>query len=207
VGLVKSGRIGVLGGSFDPVHYGHLLGAEQAREVLQLDQVLFVPAGDPPHKRGALLTAASHRREMVELAIGSNHCFALSIVDLDRPGPHYSVDMIRLVRQTYHVAAANCFYVMGSDSLADLPHWHEPARLIQGCRLAVLRRPGYEPDLDHLAKFFPGLPDRLTWVPMPEIGLSGSDLRRRAREGRSLRYQTPESVVAYIEQHRLYREV
>lgn len=204
MGVVAARRLGILGGTFDPVHYGHLLAAEQAREALGLEQVLFVPAGDPPHKTGRWKSAAQHRRAMVELAIADHPAFALSTIDLDRPGPHYSVEMVERVRQAFRLPAEGCFFLIGADSLVDLPGWHEPARLIGLCRLAVLHRPGYEPDLRELTRLLPALPERLDWVPMPELGLASSDMRRRAREGRSLRYQTPEAVVAYIRQHRLY---
>ncbi|MFQ5613220.1 MAG: nicotinate-nucleotide adenylyltransferase [Anaerolineae bacterium] len=197
-------RLGVLGGTFDPIHYGHLLAAEQARETLGLDRVLFMPAGDPPHKIGRPKSAAHHRRAMVELAIAGDPAFCLSTIDLDRPGPHYSVDMIDQVRRAFDLSAETCFFILGADSLWDLPGWRRPRQLIQQCRLAVLHRPGYEPEVEQLAAALPGLPARLDWVPMPEVGVASSDLRRRARQGLSLRYQTPEAVIAYIRQHRLY---
>ena len=197
-------RLALLGGTFDPVHLGHLVLAEVARDQLRLDRVLFVPAGDPPHKQEQLKSAACHRRAMTELAIAANDCFELSPVDLERPGPHYSTDTVRLVRSSYGVASEDCFFVVGGDSLEDLPAWHRPAELVRLCRLAVAPRPDYRPDMAVLEQHLPGLSARLDWLQMPALDISATDIRGRVREGRSIRYQVPDSVRQYIEQHRLY---
>lgn len=197
--------LGLLGGTFDPIHLGHLLMAETARERLDLSQVLFVPAGDPPHKQDVAKTPALHRAAMVEQAIAGNPHFVLSRVDLERPGPHYTLDMVRLVRVQHGLSAEECFLIVGSDSLADLPTWYHAPELISLCRLAVIHRPGYRPDLSNLATAIPGLTSRLDWVEMPVSGVSSSDIRARVRAGRSIRYQVAEGVRAYIEQYGLYR--
>lgn len=198
-------RLGLLGGTFDPIHLGHLLMAETALDGLALSQVLFVPAGDPPHKQGLAKTPAQHRVAMVERAIASNSCFGLSAVDLERPGPHYTTDTVRLVRQQYELSAEECFLIVGGDSLVDLPAWHNAPELISLCRLAVAHRPGYRPNLAELEAVIPGLGARLDWVEMPLIGVAASEIRDRVRAGRSIRYQVAEPVREYIEQQQLYR--
>ncbi|MFN8458262.1 MAG: nicotinate-nucleotide adenylyltransferase [Anaerolineae bacterium] len=198
-------KLGILGGTFDPIHVGHLLMAEVAWQALGLSRVLFVPAGDPPHKQEAEKMAAHHRRAMVAAAIADNPHFELSLIDLERPGPHYSVDTVRLVRAKYDVAADGCFFIIGGDSLVDLPKWYHTAELAQLCRLAVIHRPGYRPDLAWLENVIPGLSRRVNWVEMPVSGVSSSEIRARVGAGLSIRYQVAEPVRAYIEQHCLYQ--
>ena len=199
-------RAGILGGTFDPVHVGHLLLAETAREVLALQRVLFVPAGDPPHKQDVIKTPAHHRRAMVELAIAGNPCFELSLIDLERPGPHYTTDTVRLLRRQHDLSPEMCFFIIGGDSLVDLPTWHNASELITLCRLAVSHRPAYRPDLSVLEEQLPGVTRRLDWVEMPALGLEASVIRARVRAGQSIRYQVTESVRNYIEINRLYRK-
>jgi len=199
-------RLGILGGTFDPIHFGHLLAGEEARVTLGLDRVLFAPAGDPPHKQGHPLLPIAHRLAMVRLAIADNPAFELTTVDVDRPGPHYTVDLVRLVREEWGTGAEDTFFIMGADSLAHLLTWHRPDRLIQLCRLAVVARPGYRADLGELESALPGLSRRLDWVEMPVLGISSSDLQRRVRQGRSIRYQVPAAVAQYVAEHHLYRE-
>ena len=198
-------RLGILGGTFDPIHFGHLLAGEEARVALRLDRVLFAPAGDPPHKQGNSILPVAHRLAMVRLAIADNPAFAITTVDVDRPGPHYTVDMVRLLRDEWGTSTDETFFIMGADSLAHLLTWHQPARLIQLCRLAVVARPGYRADLGELEAALPGLNQRLDWVEIPVLGISSSDLQRRVREGRSIRYQVPAGVAQYVAEHRLYR--
>ena len=196
--------IGILGGTFDPIHSGHLLIAEVVRNALQLEKVLFVPAGDPPHKQQQKKTAARHRVKMVELAIESNPYFSLSTVDLERPGPHYSIDTVRLIRARYNLSSEHCFFIVGGDSLVDLPTWHKPEKLIEMCRLAVVHRPGYRPDVSQLEQVIPGVVSRLDWVTAPAIDLAASEIRARAQRGESIRYQVPEVVAKYIKEQGLY---
>jgi nicotinate-nucleotide adenylyltransferase len=197
-------KLGILGGTFDPVHLGHLLMAEVTWQALNLNRVLFIPAGDPPHKQDTEKTPAYHRRAMVEAAIADNPHFELSLIDLDRPGPHYTVDTVQLVRAQYDLAADHCFFIIGADSLIDLPKWYHTVELVKLCRLAVVHRPGYQPNLTSLESVIPNLSTRVDWVEMPVSGVSSSDIRARVRAGLSIRYQVAEPVRAYIEQHRLY---
>ncbi|MEM7034948.1 MAG: nicotinate-nucleotide adenylyltransferase [Chloroflexota bacterium] len=197
-------RIGIFGGAFDPIHYGHLLAAEQARESLKLHEILFVPVGDPPHKGHHLKSTAHHRRSMVELAIAGHDSFVLSDIDLDRPGPHYSVDTVQLIRQQCQLSAESSFLLIGADLLPNFPTWYKATQLINLCRIAVLQRPEYEFNVQELGNMLPGLPDQCDMVTVPELGLSSSHLRQMAKSGRSLRYQTPASVIAYIQKYQLY---
>jgi len=197
-------QLGILGGTFDPIHFGHLLAAEEARVTLRLDRVLFAPAGDPPHKQGYAILPVTHRLRMVRLAIADNLAFDISTVDIDRPGPHYTVETIHLIRDEWGTGADETCFIMGVDSLAHLLTWHQPAQLIELCRLAVVARPGYRADLAELEAALPGISRRLDWVEMPVLGISSSDLQRRVREGRSTRYQVPASVAHYITENRLY---
>ena len=199
-------RLGILGGTFDPIHFGHLLAAEEARVALHLDRVLFAPAGTPPHKQGHSILPVTHRLAMVRLAIADNPAFVVSTVDVDRPGPHYTVDTIRLLRDEWGTDAEETFFIMGADSLAHLLTWHRPDRLVELCRLAVVTRPGYRADLAELKAALPGISQRLDWVKMPVLGISSSDLQRRVREGRSIRYQVPAAVAKYVAEHKLYRD-
>lgn len=199
-------RLGILGGTFDPIHLGHLLMAEAAREALSLSRVLMVPAGDPPHKREQYHSPAYHRRAMVEVAIADNPELELCAIDLERSGPHYSVDTVRLIRSRYNLSAERCHFIIGGDSLTDLADWYNPAGLIELCRLAVIRRPGHQIDIEALVRKIPALVDRLDWVDMPLIGIAGTDIRARVAAGQSIRYQVLEPVRDYIEQHRLYRQ-
>jgi nicotinate-nucleotide adenylyltransferase len=194
--------LGILGGTFDPPHYGHLALAENARVQLQLDRVLFVPAGQQPLKRDRHITPVHHRTAMVEAAIADNPGFSLSRVDLDRPGPHYTADTLALLQDTY--PKAELFFLIGGDSLAQLAAWHDPAGIVQRARLAVMPRPGWEVDLHELEQTVPEICERLVWLDTPSLDISASDLRRRARQGLPLRYLVPPAVEAYVREHRLY---
>ncbi len=198
-----SQRIGILGGTFDPIHIGHLLLAEEARHAASLEKVLFVPAGLPPHKLKLPHTPAEHRLRMLELALHDNPAFAISRVDVDRAGPHYSVDMVRLI-QAELGPTAELFFLMGMDSLANILTWHEPAQLLEECRLIVACRPGAEADMPRIQAALPRVEERVLCISMPLIEISGGELRRRRAAGLSIRYQTPEAVRLYIEAHRLY---
>jgi len=198
-------RIGVFGGTFDPIHHGHLVAAEEVWSELQLDRVLFVPAGTPPHKRDKAVTPVHHRLAMVELAIASNPHFALSRLDVDRPGPSYTVDTITLLRAELG-PEVEIFFIMGMDSLAEITTWHEPQRLARLCRLAVVDRPWYQVDMVALEAAIPGIVDRVILVHIPSLAIASSDLQQRVREGRPIKYQVPAAVEEYIYAHGLYKE-
>ncbi len=195
-------RLGVLGGTFDPPHYGHLMMAEAALIQLQLEQVLFAPVGLQPLKQDLASSAPEHRARMVELAIADQPRFALSRVDLDRPGPHYTVDLLAIL-QAQHPAGA-LWFIMGEDSLGDLLSWREPARLIQLARLAVLRRPGYEPDWAALDRALPELRACLDWIEYAEISISSRDIRHRVRTGQPVAGLVPPRIIDYIAANHLY---
>jgi nicotinate-nucleotide adenylyltransferase len=200
-------RLGLFGGSFDPVHYGHLLLAECAREQHRLDQVLFLPAAVPPHKQGRVLSADAARIEMLQLAIGGHPSFSASRYEIDQGGVSYTVDTLR--HFTREQPGAELFLLLGADTLYDLPRWRESAEV---CRLAVplvAQRAGVEQvdfrclsGIASLARidFF-----RQHLVEMPSIGLSSSEIRSRVAQSRSIRYWTPRAVEQYIETHQLYR--
>jgi nicotinate-nucleotide adenylyltransferase len=198
-------RLGILGGTFDPIHHGHLLAAEEAYHQLALDRVLFVPAGVPPHKPARPISSADHRVRMVELAIAGKPYFALSRVDVDRPGLSYTVDTLELLRATWG-PDPRFFFIEGNDSLSDIACWYRPQRLIELCELAVVARPGSQIDLPELERRLPGISRRIHWVKIPLLEISSSDLRARVRAGRSISYLVPREVEAYIQEHRLYRD-
>jgi nicotinate-nucleotide adenylyltransferase len=200
-------RLGILGGTFDPVHYGHLLLAECCREECGLDRVLFLPAAVPPHKTADVLTPAVHRVEMLKLAIAGHPQFEISTYETDRGGVNYTFETLEALQGQF--PDANLFFLMGSDSLRDLPSWREPARICELATLVVARRPhGVELDWAPFAKLVS--PARLeefrrSQVQMPQIDISSSDLRRRVAQRRSIRFQTPRAVEKYIETQELYR--
>ncbi|RME44778.1 MAG: nicotinate-nucleotide adenylyltransferase [Chloroflexi bacterium] len=196
-------RIGVFGGTFDPPHIGHLVAAEEARVQLGLAQVVFVPAGTPPHKLGEPVSPVTHRVEMITRAVASNPHFLVSLVDVERPGPSFTVDMLRTLRDQWP-ADTEIYFIMGEDSLEDLPTWHAPEQLLELCRLAVVNRPGYEAHMDELEVIIPGLSQKVDTVAMPLLDVSSTDLRGRVRQGRPLRYYVPAEVEAYIRAHDLY---
>jgi nicotinate-nucleotide adenylyltransferase len=199
-------RLGIYGGSFDPVHYGHLLLAECAREQLRLDEVWLMPAAVPPHKQEREQAPARARLEMLELALAGNDCMRASNLEIERGGVSYTVETLSAIRDLH--SDASLFLLMGADSLRDLPTWREPARICELAITAVVRRGGApEPDFSVLSPFVS--PDRLaeiraSQIEMPLIELSSTDLRERAAAGQSLRYRTPRAVEKYIETHGLY---
>lgn len=200
---MASTRLGVLGGTFDPPHYGHLALAENARVQIGLNRVLFVLAGHPPHKPNRPIAPAHHRLAMVKAAIAGNPAFAISRVDLDRPGPHYTVDMLALLRQEH--PEAELFFLLGGDSLEQLLTWRDPAGILIQAQLAVMNRPGYKPDLEAIEQLLPGIRERTVRLDTPYLDLAASDLRRRAGLGLPLHYLVPPAVETYICQHNLYK--
>jgi nicotinate-nucleotide adenylyltransferase len=196
-------RIGVLGGTFDPPHYGHLLLAEQAGEQLSLSRVLWVPAADPPHKEDAIITPIGHRLALVRLAIADNPKFELSLVDAQRDGPHYSYAMLAIVAAEH--PGDEVVFLIGEDSLRDLPTWKNPEKLIESARLGVMRRRDVAYDVDQLEAVIPGLMDCLSFIDTPLVDISSEVIRYHLAEGHSVRYQTPDSVIQYIYKHRLYQ--
>lgn len=195
-------RLGLFGGTFDPIHLGHLILAEACREFCALDRVWFVVAGAPPHKRGDR-TAVADRLEMVRIAIAGHPAFEVSEIEAQRPGPHYSVETLEQIRRER--PGDDLFFLIGADSLRDLPTWREPAQIATLATIVVVNRPGIDPTLlVALPDFGPGT-HPLRVVDIPPVGIASTDLRRRASEGRSVRYQVPRGVEAYIVAQALYR--
>lgn len=196
-------RLGVLGGTFDPPHIGHLILAETARVNLQLDQVLFLPVGDPPHKMGQMISPAQHRIAMTQLAIADHSAFVVDTTDVDRPPPHYTATLLPLLQQGH--PQDDLWLVLGSDSLRDLPEWHDADQVLCWARLAVLDRPGVMINWSVLEAALPNLQGRLDWLEGPSVMVSATMLRGFAAANRSLRYLVPEAVRSYLATHQLYQ--
>lgn len=213
-------RVGVLGGSFNPIHYGHLLLADEVLETLGLDRLLFVPAASPPHKAAIQLAPAADRFEMVRLAIAGHPRFAVSDLELRRPGPSYTVDTLEALA----AAGDELFYVVGSETFLDLLTWREPRRIARLARLVVIPRAGSPFDAEsaaaqkvlrdtgidggfvHSAAGGGSAPSRgVLIVHATSLPLSASELRRRVREGRSVAFRMPPAAIEYVRAHGLYR--
>ena len=199
-------RLGIFGGTFDPVHNGHLLLAEQAREQCRLDQVWFVPAGVPPHKLARTLASGKARAEMLELAVAGHDSLRVDRRELDRSDPCYTVET--LARLKAEDATRELFFLMGADSLADFLTWREPRRIVELAQLAVVNRGGAALPDPKPAQALLGetLASRIHFVTISGVDFSSSDIRRRIREGMSIRFMVPRAVECYIETHGLYRQ-
>lgn len=200
-------RIGILGGTFDPPHHAHLILGQHAFEELHLTKVLFVPAGMPPHKNSTR-TPVEHRLAMLNLALDDIPYFELSRVEVDRPGPHYTIDTIRIIHQQF--PDARLFFIMGGDVFRDLPNWERPQELFAMAELAVavMRRPGkdgYDLRADMHGSNIPGLEQHTIILNSPLVEFSSTDIVERLANGKSIRYMVPEAVVQYIHVHSLYR--
>lgn len=204
---VRAGRTGILGGTFDPVHLGHLAVAEEAREVLGLETVCFVPAGDPPHKPDAVISAAAHRLAMVELAIAGNAAFRLDRIEVDRAGPSWTVTTLAVLHEAAAAAGRpfEPWLILSVEALLGLGSWREPERLLSLCRLAVAPREGTTADgRAWLAARFPEAADRAVFLDRPRLRISGTEIRDRVAAGRSIRYLVPAAVEDYVREHALY---
>ncbi len=197
-------KIGVLGGTFDPPHCGHLKIAEVAMEKLGLARVIFAPAGNPPHKQGQKISEVKHRLEMVRLAIADDPRFVLSRADAERERLSYTVNLVRRLRREF--PNAEFYFIMGLDSLASILTWHQPAELIRLCKLAVLSRPGVVCDLGELESKLPGLRERVEYVDSIAIDISATEIQRRVRAEESIAGLVPDAVARYVEREGLYRE-
>lgn len=200
-------RVGIFGGTFDPVHQGHLILAEQAREQARLDQVWFVPAPRPPQKRDQDITPFDQRVEMLHLAIVGHPVFRVDAIEKDRPGPSFTVDTLIHLREKY--PTDEFVLLIGGDTLADLEHWYRPVDLLRLASLAVMSRPGVETlsaeDLRMRLALSPDMPVHLEVIQVPLIEIASRDLRQRVASGRSIRYFLPRPVEIYIEEKNLYR--
>jgi nicotinate-nucleotide adenylyltransferase len=201
-------RIGVFGGTFDPIHLGHLILAEQCRESGKLDEVWFLPAGNPPHKQEHGITRFDQRVEMIELAIAGYPPFRVEPIEQEMPGLTYTANVLPELRRRH--ADVELFLLIGSDSLNDLPRWYEPQRIVANAALLVMLRANYPArsieEVREGLKLPADAPLHIEYVPMPPlIDISSSDLRKRVIEGRSIRYLVPRSVECYIAERKLYR--
>jgi nicotinate-nucleotide adenylyltransferase len=194
-------RLGLLGGTFDPPHYGHLVAAQEAAWQLHLDRVLFLPARQNPLKQDEPSSSAEDRCEMVRLAIADNPVFELSRLEMDRSPPSYTVDLLKVL----HSPDKELFFVVGADILPDLPRWRGPEEILRLARLSVVNRPGApEPDLQALEALQPGARERVDVVSIPGVAIASRELREHVRLGRPIRYLTPPAVERYIRERGLY---
>ena len=195
--------IGVLGGTFDPPHLAHLILADEARSVLGLKRVLWVVTAQPPHKQTQPISSVEHRVAMVKLVTDADPAFEFSPADLERPPPHYAHGTMEWLRM--HYPDAKFAYLMGEDSLRDLPGWNLPQRFVDSCDLiGVMNRLAVEYEVAQLEEKLPGLGDKLVFLGIPPIVISGREIRRRVHEGRPYRYLIPSAVSGYLLEHGLY---
>jgi nicotinate-nucleotide adenylyltransferase len=194
-------RIGIMGGTFDPVHYGHLVTAEAARNEFSLDKVIFIPTGSPPHKRQTKYSEGTHRLAMTSLAIASNPHFILCPIEMQRHGYSYSVDTVASLKLEYGPDTA-IFFIAGADAVLDIPTWHDADSLMGLCRFIAATRPGF--DLTSLNKLPTTWREKIEVMSIPALDISSTDIRNRVRQGKSIKYLLPEGVEEYIYTKRLY---
>ncbi len=197
-------KIGILGGTFDPVHLGHLEIAEEATRSLDLARVIMVPAGKPPFKLEYPITPSDQRIEMLHLAVANTPNLKVSAIEIERPGLSYTVDTIAELKGRYGVED-EIFFILGWDSLEQLPGWYQPSRIIEMCRLVAIPRPGRpRPSLETLEVGIPGISGRLVFLEKPEIDISSSKIRELAVRGEPIDHLVPGPVAVYIREHGLY---
>lgn len=202
-------RVGILGGTFDPVHLGHLIVAEQARVRLDLDRVIFIPAGQPWLRAEQPAADGPDRLRMVELAVKSNPAFEASSQEIDRPGPTYTVDTLEVLKEELSRepdADTVLHYIIGMDALEQFHRWKDPERVVELCHLVIVNRPGHQGvDVNDVVGRYPEAGTRLTLLNVPRIEISSTEIRKRVSEGISIRYLAPDSVEEYIREQGLYR--
>jgi nicotinate-nucleotide adenylyltransferase len=195
-------RIGVFGGTFDPVHNGHLLIAREMADALKLDRVLFVLAARPPHKAGQTITADKHRLEMLRLALADQPLFEISEVELQRPGKSFTADTLEELATK--LASASLVFLMGEDSLRDFPNWHDPARIVRLAEIGVAARPGIDADVVAVEHRVPGSRGKVHLVETSEVDVSSQDIRERVAMGHPIEELVPTAVAGYIRANKLY---
>ena len=197
-------NIGVMGGTFDPIHNGHLVVAEEAKARLELTEVLFIPAGKPWLKADRQITSAGQRVEMVRLAIAGQPYYKVSTIEVERPGPTYTADTLVELKGKIE-PGDELFFIVGWDDLEQLPRWREPSQLINNCFIVAVPRPGYSlPVLNSLEESIPGISQRVVIMDKPEIDICASEIRDRVARGLSIHQLVPEAVERYIKQQGLY---
>lgn len=206
--LRRAKRIGLMGGTFDPIHHGHLVTAESARSEFSLDMVVFVPSGRPPHKKGMSITAPEHRYIMTILATSANPFFEVSRVELDRPGESYAIDTVRHFRKLME-PGSELFFITGADAILEILTWKDVEELFENCTFIAATRPGF--DLNQLkkklsSKVSQSRLEKVIPVEVPAMAISSTDIRERVRNNRSIKYLLPETVENYIFKNDLYRK-
>lgn len=199
-------RLGIMGGTFDPVHFGHLVAAETARTEFNLAKVLFVPSGNPPHKDLSKVSPAARRYEMVRRSIADNDYFAISDLELERPGPSYTVDTLRFLHKT--LACDDFFFITGTDALREIFNWRYPEELFKLTQFIGVIRPGFDAKgfLKMSVRDHPESAGRIHLLKVPALGISSTDIRRRVRQGQSIRYLLPEPARLFILDNNLYKD-
>lgn len=197
----KKIRIGLMGGTFDPIHYGHLVTAEAAREKFVLDEVVFVPSGNPPHKKETPISAAEHRLMMVTMATISNPDFHVSTMELKRPGFSYTFDTVNEFLRQYN-NKCEIYFITGADAVLEITSWKDVEALMEKCYFIAATRPGF--NLDELYKLPPDFLAKIRFMQVPALAISSTDIRRRVAYGESIKYLLPESVENYIYKQKLY---
>lgn len=197
-------KVGVLGGTFDPVHKAHIAVAEAARDALKLDRVILVPAGQPVSKANQPITSAEQRVQMLRLAVKDSPGLSISTVEIERPGPSYTIDTISALQKQLG-DNAEIYFILGCDSLAQLPEWRDPARLVAMCHLVAVPRPGCtRPDMPALEQKIPGIIKSVIFLEKPNMDISATDIREKAARGESISRLVTGTVAAYIKKHKLY---
>lgn len=203
----KADRLGIMGGTFDPIHYGHLVAAEMARAKFNLSKVLFIPTGKPPHKQRRDISEGSLRYEMVKRAIEDNEFFEISPLEIEREGPSYTVDTLRILRRIY--SEHELYFITGSDALLEIFSWKEAEEIFRLIQFIGAARPGFD-----AREFFlkvqqenPAVRDKIHYLEVPALAISSTDIRSRVRRGEPIRYLLPESVRLYLEEMKLYRKI
>lgn len=201
--LVKK-RIGIMGGTFDPLHYGHLVAAEMARTEFKLEKVIFIPTGNPPHKVGREITDSELRFQMVKLATGDNASFEVSRLEIERAGHSYTVDTLRNLHKLY--PEHEIYFITGSDAFREIFTWKDAESILELCHFIGASRPGFEAEnfLQELQATHPELCERMHLLEVPALAISSTDIRSRVKKGQSIRYLLPESVRHFIEEETLY---
>lgn len=198
-------RLGIMGGTFDPIHYGHLVTAEQAREALALDLVLFMPAGSPAFKLDKRVTRAEDRYAMTVLATAANDAFYASRFEIDRPGVTYTVDTLRMLRSHYP-DNVELYFITGADAILDIVSWHDAAEIAELATLIAASRPGYDIAQARMRIAAAGIPFDVRYIEIPALAISSTNIRQRVACGKSARYLTSESVLGFIRKNGLYRD-
>lgn len=199
-------QVGIFGGTFDPIHLGHLMTAEVVRDYFHLDQIVFIPAAEPPHKALDGVSEARHRYHMTELAIAGNPHFAISDIEMHRKGPSYSRDTLAELLKRYD-HNREYFFIVGADSVVNLHTWRRPHELLEMCHFIGASRPGCLPDMRKLQTQFGTLAAKIHCLETPELEISSTDIRQRVRDGKTIRYLVPDAVAEYIYAEKLYLSV